>query len=93
MVPDQTFLALDTLLDSSPTYDEAVTKLSKVENAPYALTILPLSAILELDPVKRDWEFQKFAKVQYDFLQLQLKCGQFTRGGNIKIRKTNKLVL
>ena len=48
MVPDRTLLALDTLLNSSPTYDEAVTKLSKVENAPYALTILPLSAILEL---------------------------------------------
>ena len=60
---------LDSLFTSGSELDECVKKLQELK-APYCVTFLPAAALDSLDSIRRDWESQKYAKVQYNILQV-----------------------
>ena len=81
---------MDGLLSCGVSYAEALTKLQELKNTPYSVTFVPAEVVESFDSERKDWEFQKYAKVQYDILQLQLKFGVFSRGGTLRISNTEK---
>ena len=81
---------MDGLLSCGVSYAEALTKLQELKNTPYSVTFVPAEVVESFDSERKDWEFQKYAKVQYDILQLQLKFGVFPRGGTLRISNTEK---
>ena len=60
---------LDSLFTFGSELDECVKKLQELK-APHCVTFLPAAALDSLDSIRRDWESQKYAKVQYDILQV-----------------------
>ena len=87
-----TIVDLDEFLSCGVSYDESIRKLQELKGTPYSVTFLPAAVVASFDPQRKDWEYQKYAKVQYDILQLHLvlKSGLFSRGGKLKVSNTLK---